>query len=1298
MKTFFKIFFVLAMVVGTVSMLHTQTTIHNWNFNVGTPTLPAQWSFPISATTGTGSLTHDGIDSVISFTGSTLNIELGDEAGGCLVPVNVTNNGKSFIYTVPTTGYKDIVLTYATRGTSTGFTSHEVLYSVDGTNFTTFQTFTGTNVTTWSVKTVDFTSITSANENVNFKIKIIIDGATAAGNNRFDNVKVQGTSTVLNDGDGTAALENKSGGTFDGSTIFPRSTGSLTVRITVTGTAAGTLDQIRLTVPAAFTGFNSGNVTLGGAFAGKSTNFVGNQITVLSAALGTTPGTITISSLTSPNPVGALNNGNSNWIVETAKLGGTLTEILSSPKSHTLIPISNLRTGGVDGYGNSDADGNISAMEGQVVAISGIATVQNGILNTIAYTSFFMQSGGYGMQIFNSTAPTAFTRGDSIVVKGTVISYNGGMEVSPPSSSSPNFFKIGTGTLPTPINILNATNITEQYEGLLVRLSTAATFDSAGQTFIASASNRGINNFRTAPNDTGTVFLHYANTNVVGKTIPSSANIIGIVHQRNDIIGLGQTKRKLAVRDLGDLGMNPADGSGTATISPVSQVSGATSVTETIVLKGDGVNTIAGMSVTIPSSWTWTGNSAHAAISGPGFASAAKSVTGDGSGGNPWVITLNSTAVTLVDTGIIAISNLTAPSAFGSYTFTVKTRGASGTLSPITVQPTVTITPSFPFIENFEYTTGDSLTAHGWSLHSGVPNPILVNANPLTYAGYVHSGVGKSVTLTTTGQDVNRGFPTVNTGSVYASFMVKVTSALTTAAGEYFFHLSPPTSTTSHLARVYFRKAANDNITFGTSKFTTTTPLYTDSIYVLNTTYLIVVKYTFNSGTTTDDEVKLWINPVLDGTEPTANLTTTDGNDATTLGLVALRQGAGNSTPALILGGLRINTSWIPSGAGPRSIIVSAGWNMISIPYTVANYTKTVLFPEVPAGNFAFSYNGTSYQQQTVLANTIGYWLKFLASDTVEMTGTDRLSDTVHVIEGWNLIGTIAGQIATSSVQQIPTGLVRSDYFGYSGSYLPVDSLKPGRAYWVKINDAGKLYMSASSVIAKQERSPLEIVKELNSLTITDRNGIEQTLYFGSSPEKQITSAWFELPPLSPELQLDVRFASGGYAEILSEKFEKAQEYPINIQASSYPLTLKWNIKNSTSNSFLLKDNEDIQQTLSGEGKLIIKQPLKGLTLEAAGREALPLQYSLGANFPNPFNPSTKFVVAVPNTSPVEVVVFDILGRKVKTLVNEVKTAGYHTIEWNGLTEDNAVATSGIYFVRMMSEKFNSVRKIVLMK
>ena len=211
--------------------------------------------------------------------------------------------------------------------------------------------------------------------------------------------------------------------------------------------------------------------------------------------------------------------------------------------------------------------------------------------------------------------------------------------------------------------------------------------------------------------------------------------------------------------------------------------------------------------------------------------------------------------------------------------------------------------PTLPLTENFEYTTGSNLTTNGWIAHSGAgTNPIQVNATPLTYTGYSESGVGKSVTLTNTGEDDNRAYDTVTAGSIYASFMVNITAANST--GDYFFHFAPENSTTSFYGKVYVKKDASDNLAFGVSKNFNSTAAYTPFNYSLNTTYLIVVKYTFNTGASNDDEARLWVNPVLNGIEPAPVVTETDtASDPFSLGMFALRQGSAANAPSF-------NTRW----------------------------------------------------------------------------------------------------------------------------------------------------------------------------------------------------------------------------------------------------------------------------------------------------------------------------------------------------------------------------------------------------
>ncbi len=136
--------------------------------------------------------------------------------------------------------------------------------------------------------------------------------------------------------------------------------------------------------------------------------------------------------------------------------------------------------------------------------------------------------------------------------------------------------------------------------------------------------------------------------------------------------------------------------------------------------------------------------------------------------------------------------------------------------------------------------------------------------------------------------------------------------------------------------------------------------------------------------------------------------------------------------------------------------IYSAGWNLVSVPLTVSDYTKTAIFP-LSISN-AFSFDG-NYKVQQTLKNGIGYWLKFSSPQTIFMEGFSRLIDTVDVKVGWNLIGSVSFSIPVSSIIQIPANNIISLIYGYNLGYHSVTSIVPGRGYWVKVRQDGKLLL-----------------------------------------------------------------------------------------------------------------------------------------------------------------------------------------------------------------------------------------------
>jgi hypothetical protein len=89
----------------------------------------------------------------------------------------------------------------------------------------------------------------------------------------------------------------------------------------------------------------------------------------------------------------------------------------------------------------------------------------------------------------------------------------------------------------------------------------------------------------------------------------------------------------------------------------------------------------------------------------------------------------------------------------------------------------------------------------------------------------------------------------------------------------------------------------------------------------------------------------------------------------------------------------------------------------------------------------------------------------------------------------------------------------------------------------------------------------------------------------------------------------------------------------------------------------------------------------------------IPETYALRQNYPNPFNPSTKISYLLPKASDVKIVVFDILGREVATLVNEFKPAGTHTVEFNASN-----LASGVYLYRIEAGDFRDTKKMLLVK
>ncbi len=107
-----------------------------------------------------------------------------------------------------------------------------------------------------------------------------------------------------------------------------------------------------------------------------------------------------------------------------------------------------------------------------------------------------------------------------------------------------------------------------------------------------------------------------------------------------------------------------------------------------------------------------------------------------------------------------------------------------------------------------------------------------------------------------------------------------------------------------------------------------------------------------------------------------------------------------------------------------------------------------------------------------------------------------------------------------------------------------------------------------------------------------------------------------------------------------------------------------------------------------------------GLPTSVAGNPAgIPQQFELSENYPNPFNPTTtiRFTVAY-KAQAVKLIIYDLLGRVVRVLADEIRTVGEHSVQWDGRNENGIRVASGTYLYKFEAKNFVDSKKMVMLK
>lgn len=376
----------------------------------------------------------------------------------------------------------------------------------------------------------------------------------------------------------------------------------------------------------------------------------------------------------------------------------------------------------------------------------------------------------------------------------------------------------------------------------------------------------------------------------------------------------------------------------------------------------------------------------------------------------------------------------------------------------------------------------------------------------------------------------------------------------------------------------------------------------------------------------------------------------------------------------------------------------AANWNMLSVPYQLLSNHPGQIFPT--AVSRLFTYQAGYSVLDTVPAG-LGFWLKFGGPTATPVLGVPAARESVSVAKPWNIIGSIASPIPAGAVVSTPPGIVASNYLTYQGGgYVIADSILPGKAYWVRVSDNGGLLLSSAAASPKTTaaQNDVQFLQGCNSIAVRDARNAKQSLFFGREGNDPIDLSRFELPPPPPEDGLNARFASNRLVELHPSRPPSAVEFPIIVHSPSMPVQIGWHVADDAGVRYSLvvvnrKSSRVSTTVMRSEGSASFnQQDLADLRLRVE-QNLIPIAFALRQNYPNPFNPTTRIRYELPSDRQVTLVVYDILGKEVATLVHERQTAGYYEVPFSG----EALA-SGIYFYRLTAGTFVSVQKMMLVK
>jgi hypothetical protein len=299
------------------------------------------------------------------------------------------------------------------------------------------------------------------------------------------------------------------------------------------------------------------------------------------------------------------------------------------------------------------------------------------------------------------------------------------------------------------------------------------------------------------------------------------------------------------------------------------------------------------------------------------------------------------------------------------------------------------------------------------------------------------------------------------------------------------------------------------------------------------------------------------------------------------------------------------------------------------------------------------AYNGKIYPIWMRLdASTLSVWTALVMDTTAVLDTTTMATIPVTIHDGWNLVSVPVGLGSTAADSLFPTAV--SSGYGYQQHYIGEDSLRPGLGYWMKFNAS-------------------EIDTFVGKKIFAETTAVDVRWNLIGSISVPVAVA--DVASIPPGLVTSDFYGYNGSGYVIADSIRPGMAY--------------W-VKTISAGDLILDANHP---PLSSRINIAHSSELPPPPPDMAPGGNVSTSYTLEQNYPNPFNGTTIIRYELPEESHVQLVVYNVIGQKVRTIVDGVQGKGMKTASF-----DAAALPGGVYYYRFSAGSFAESRTMLLIK